>query len=106
MPDGWGSKHIGNGICSDVLNNPECDYDGGDCCGSNVNTNWCSKCICFEDLNCAAPLYLIANGFCNDETNNAGCNFDGGDCCGFCVKTEYCSECLCHEGSAMNLDCK
>ena len=89
-----------------MLNNPKCNYDGGDCCGFNVNTDWCSKCICYEDLNCEAPLDLIANGFCNDESNNAGCNFDGGDCCGFCVKTEYCSDCLCHEGSAMSLDCK
>ena len=71
-----------------------------------MNTDWCSICTCYENLNCAAPLDLIANGFCNDESNNAGCNFDGGDCCGFCVNTEYCLDCLCHEGSAMNLDCK
>ena len=27
LPDGWGSNQIGNGLCSDVINNPECDYD-------------------------------------------------------------------------------
>ena len=99
LPAGWEPTQVGNSFCSDQLNNPECDYDGGDCCGSNVNTDWCTECICFEDLNCASPLSLIGNGLCNDETNNAGCLYDGGDCCGECVNTDLCSECICQEGS-------
>ena len=39
---GW----IGNGWCDDVTNTEECNYDGGDCCGPNVNTDFCSECIC------------------------------------------------------------
>ena len=31
-----------------MLNNPGCDYDGGDCCGSNVNTDYCEQCQCLE----------------------------------------------------------
>ena len=24
------------------------DHDGGDCYGSNVNTDWCTECLCLE----------------------------------------------------------
>ena len=95
---------MGNGLCSDVINNPECDYDGGDCCGSNVNTDWCTDCICYADLDCTAPLDLIGNGFCNDEANTAGCGYDGGDCCGDCANRDLCSECTCYDGGALPLD--
>ena len=37
---------IGDGYCHDGLNNKGCNYDGEDCCGSNVNTQYCSKCQC------------------------------------------------------------
>ena len=99
---------IGNGYCDDATNNEECHFDLGDCCGSNVNTQYCTECICFEDLSCAAPLALIANGVCNDEANIAGCSYDGGDCCGDCINTELCSECICQEGSEppIDLSCK
>ena len=26
----------------------ECNYDGGDCCGDNVNRQYCSECQCLE----------------------------------------------------------
>ena len=41
-------KQIGDGICDDESNVYECDFDGGDCCGSNVNTYYCSVCACLE----------------------------------------------------------
>ena len=104
LPDGWPSSQIGNGLCSDVINNPECDYDGGDCCGSNVNTDWCTDCISYADLDCTAPLDLIDNGFCNDEANTAGCGYDGGDCCGDCANMNLCTECSCHDEGALPLD--
>ena len=29
----WGNSFkIGDGICDDAANSPQCDYDGGDCC--------------------------------------------------------------------------
>ena len=37
---------IGNGFCDDGLNNAECQFDGGDCCGPSVNTNFCTLCTC------------------------------------------------------------
>ena len=38
---------IGDGYCDDALNNKDCNHDGGDCCGSNVNTQFCFECQCF-----------------------------------------------------------
>ena len=40
---------IGDGYCDDINNNPECSYDGGDCCGPAVNTQWCSECQCIDE---------------------------------------------------------
>ena len=41
---GW----IADGYCDDINNNVDCTYDGGDCCGSNVNTVYCTECQCLE----------------------------------------------------------
>ena len=99
---------VANGYCDDATNNGGCHFDGGDCCGSNVDTQHCTECICYADLDCVAPLTLIGNGFCNDEANTAGCSYDGGDCCVECINTELCTECICQDGGepAIDLSCK
>ena len=97
---GCNSRLIGNGFCNDETNNAEGSYDGGDCCGSNVNTDYCSDCKCYK-VACAAgivPHPMVGDGFCNDEANHLECNFDGGDCCGSCVFKQYCSDCECLGG--------
>ena len=69
-----------DGYCDDVNNFRACFFDGGDCCGSNVNTNYCTECFCLEvggDCNQG----LIGDGYCNDINNNLDCIYDGGDCC-------------------------
>ena len=38
----------GDGACDDGNNNGGCDFDGGDCCGSNVNDKYCKICQCKE----------------------------------------------------------
>ena len=38
----------GDGYCDDENNNESCGYDGGDCCGEDVNTSYCSACICYD----------------------------------------------------------
>ena len=96
---------VGDYYCDDDTNTAECNYDGGDCCGSNVNKYYCVYCMCYV-LNCTTSLDLIGNGYCNDESNIANCNYDGGDCCGTCANKEYCSDCLCHAGSPTSGDCK
>ena len=37
-----------DGYCDDVNNNEACFFDGGDCCGSNVNTDYCTLWQCLE----------------------------------------------------------
>ena len=43
-PPGW----ISDGFCDDCHNTPQGNFDGGDCCGPNVNTDFCSICECFD----------------------------------------------------------
>ena len=99
---------IEDGYCDDGTNNQECHFDGGDCCGYNINIHYCTECICFEDVSCSAPLLLIGDGICDDEANTAGCTYDGGDCCGDCINTDFCTACICHQGGeqAIDLKCK
>ena len=72
----------GDGYCDDKNNNKACFFDGGDCCGSNVNTDYCTECHC----HCNASSDLIGNGVCNDELNTAECSYDSMDCCATCQK--------------------
>ena len=37
-----------NGHCEDETNSVYCEFDGGDCCGSNVVTTFCSACQCLD----------------------------------------------------------
>ena len=45
--DDW----IGDSFCDDINNNELCDFDGGDCCGLNVQKNFCVNCTCLCKLN-------------------------------------------------------
>ena len=92
---------IGDGFCNDETNNPECNFDGGDCCGLCVVKDQCSKCACLQSEVDEHNItnVLVGDGYCNDETNNPDCSFDGGDCCGPCINIEFCSECQCHLGN-------
>ena len=87
---------IGDGFCNDEANNENCNYDGGDCCGYTVNTDFCSDCKCYVNGTCVAGTHpLVGDGFCHDETNNAICNYDGGDCC-VNINADHCIECKCY----------
>ena len=35
---------VGNGVCNDENNNEKCNWDGGDCCGEEVNKEQCIHC--------------------------------------------------------------
>ena len=69
---------IGDGHCDDSTNNIGCNFDGGDCCGDSVDTQYCIECICYENDGCLTEL--VGNSICNYENDNEECNFDGGDC--------------------------
>ena len=93
---------IDDGYCDDSTNNRNCYFDGGDCCGSNVNTNYCTECICLEGIVAVSGgcnQEWIGDGYCDDINNNLNCNYDGGDCCGSNVNTQYCTECQCQTTS-------
>merc|ERR1711874_807827 len=38
---------FGDNYCDDDNNNAGCGFDGGDCCG-DINTTYCSECLCLE----------------------------------------------------------
>ena len=87
---------VGDGFCHDMMNNPGCNYDHGDCCLSNVTTNHCSNCTCHLLETCVAGYHpSVGDGYCNDVTNIQQCNFDGGDCCGSCINIDLCTNCSC-----------
>ena len=56
---------VGNSVCNDETNVEECDFDGGDCCGSCINRNYCSQCMCYEtsvnDLSCKYYIVVAQN---------------------------------------------
>ena len=98
---------IGDGVCDDKTNIGECDYDGGDCCGYNVNTGFCSDCKCYFNETCIAGTHpLVGNGYCNDETNNENCNYDSGECCSTFTWRSQCTECTCLGGNDGTCHCK
>merc|ERR1712241_1130583 len=45
----------GDGYCDDFNNFASCGFDGGDCCGSNVNKQFCSICACKQASTTAVP---------------------------------------------------
>ena len=88
---------VKDGFCNDETNNPDCNYDGGDCCGSCVVTKHYSKCQCLgrvAGIELSSPS--IGDGYCQDGNNNKACNYDGGDCCSLNINSEHCTECICH----------
>ena len=40
---------IGGGWCEDENNNADCGFDGGDCCGPDVKTLYCTECECLGE---------------------------------------------------------
>ena len=42
---------IGDLVCDDLVNNPFCAFDGGDCCRDESNKLFCESCICYDESN-------------------------------------------------------
>ena len=107
----FNSNWHADGYCDDENNYEACNFDGGDCCGSNANMNYCTECQCLEGggssggitttsgttVSVGCNQWFLGDGFCDDAYNNLDCNYDGGDCCGSNVNTLFCSECQCLE---------
>ena len=43
---------INDNWCDDMNNIEACNWDGGDCCGANVNTKYCTDCQCLDPNFC------------------------------------------------------
>ena len=82
--DACGSPQwFGDNYCDDDNNNEECGWDGGDCCGDNVITFYCSACECLDPNgrgdgttepptdSCQYPHWKGDN-YCDDDNNNEG----------------------------------
>ena len=50
----------GDGICDDICNQPEMEFDGGDCCLDLINPGGCSFCVCYQDCTFHPQGDLIA----------------------------------------------
>merc|ERR1711935_359257 len=101
---------IGDSFCDDQNNNPECDFDGGDCCPEEPANGWdqyCSDCECFDipetteaPIECTGVNQWIGDNYCDDVNNNPECDFDGGDCCQEAPANgwdQYCEDCECFD---------
>jgi len=60
----------GDGICDDQNNHGGCNFDGGDCCGDNVDTDLCTQCQCLEE---EAPLPNAVGCCYKNQTNPQEC---------------------------------
>ena len=65
-PEGCENHWIGDGFCDDGNNNPECDFDGGDCCGQDEPWDYdyyafwdkyCKICECLEPPICGGEVF-------------------------------------------------
>ena len=88
---------VDNGLCNDDANNAECNYDGGDCCGSCVVKQYCSDCQCLggENTGNGVSSPSIGDGVCHDDNNIAACDYDGLDCCS--VSTDLIGNDFCND---------
>ena len=105
IEDDCNYHRLGNNYCNDENNNEKCNWDGGDCCGNDRNTDFCSVCECFEPKGFEVPQCdwkQMKDGICNDETNTEECNWDVGDCCDENVDMTTCSSCECLEPARWN----
>ena len=64
-PSSW----LSDGMCDSACNNPECNYDNGDCDDSS-SANCPSSC----------PSSWLSDGMCDSQCNSPECNYDDGDC--------------------------
>ena len=55
------SDWIGDGYCDDLNNYSHCNYDGGDCCGPNVKTDFCQVCVCHQRWIDLLLLFVVHN---------------------------------------------
>ena len=53
---------VGDAFCDDDLNTLDCHFDGGDCCGSEANLDYCILCECREIDSTTIKVAEFTNG--------------------------------------------
>ena len=91
---------IGDGFCDDSNNKDACAYDGGDCCGIDVQKRFCYDCACKGMYSMISNVeirkYSHYSFLVFTCKNNADCNNQG-----------YChvGECICQPNYQYEEDC-
>ena len=115
-------KYVGDSVCDDIFNTPDCEFDGGDCCitTSVIISPSCWNCVCHNETTYTSstimeyetkpPTYCklddyydyddIGDGICDEKLNHQVCNYDSGDCC-FGIKGVSCWMCNCKDESML-----
>ena len=57
---------VKDGFCDDEINNLDCYFDGGDCCGDGINTAYCTLCQCKDENSNFTTLSSIGDFFKSD----------------------------------------
>ncbi|XP_076114277.1 N-acetylglucosamine-1-phosphotransferase subunits alpha/beta-like [Mytilus galloprovincialis] len=85
--EGCPSSWIKDGYCDKACNNTECEWDGGDCHGSNVQAgagHWSGGVGWYNDqkehCNKGCADSWLADRYCDTTCNVKPCGFDVGDC--------------------------
>ncbi len=47
-PESLNHAYVFDDWCDDEVNIEECNFDGGDCCGEDVQTDFCDICACLQ----------------------------------------------------------
>ena len=76
--------YVDDGACDDSNNIEECQWDGGDCCGANVDTTYCTECACLDPG-------AGDSGTTTVGSTTAGNKEDGMQGDYFCLSTWHCS---------------
>jgi len=78
--------------CDDDNNNEECGWDGGDCCGDDIKTDYCNDCDCLDPNAPEECKNILKNKecakkaknkkFCTKNYGKKNCALTCKECCG------------------------
>merc|ERR1712072_380311 len=70
---------FGDNFCDDDNNNEECGWDGGDCCGDDIQTDYCNDCDCLDPNAPEECKNALSNKQCTKKAKNKKfCKKNGG----------------------------
>ena len=63
-------EYQGDNSCDDENNNEACFFDGGDCCGSNANLDYCLECQCLDYNHPCSDDYSGSGNYSDDDSGD------------------------------------